>query len=212
MIKRLRGWPVLAIAAAACLLTALMIASEIVVPLLLAILLALTLAPAVRGMIAIRIPRSVASLVVVSAALVLAAGVFYVLVEPAENIVEAYATGRGSFRLRARWHKEPLPHGLYQIAVSEIPYQVPKSRLIEKIAALLEEKKLPLLADIRDESASEVRIVLEPKNRNVDPDVLMEPWEMDPRAMPLNTSDAPYLEDPPCLDFDLSHMLTKERG
>src|ERR1051325_5794121 len=97
-----------------------------------------------------------------------------VLVEPAENIVEAYATGRGSFRLRGLWQKEPLSHGLYQIVVSEIPYQVPKSRLIEKIAALLEEKKLPLLADIRDESASEVRIVLEPKNRNVDPDVLME--------------------------------------
>ncbi len=97
-----------------------------------------------------------------------------VLVEPAENITEAYATGRGSFRLRARWQKEPLSHGLYQIIVSEIPYQVPKSRLIEKIATLLEEKKLPLLADIRDESASEVRVVLEPRNRNVAPDVLME--------------------------------------
>ena len=96
------------------------------------------------------------------------------LVEPAESITEAYATGRGSFRLRARWDKEPLPHGLYQIVVTEIPYQVPKSRLIEKIAALLEEKKLPLLADIRDELASEVRVVLEPKNRNVDPDMLME--------------------------------------
>ena len=75
------------------------------------------------------------------------------LVEPPESIAEAYATGRGSFRLRARWDKEPLSHGLYQIVVTEIPYQVPKSRLIEKIAALLEEKKLPLLADIRDESA-----------------------------------------------------------
>jgi topoisomerase-4 subunit A len=97
-----------------------------------------------------------------------------VLVEPQESITEAYATGRGSFRLRARWDKDPLPHGLYQIVVSEIPYQVPKSRLIEKIAALLDEKKLPLLADIRDESTDEVRVVLEPKNRNVDPDVLME--------------------------------------
>ncbi len=97
-----------------------------------------------------------------------------VLVEPAESITEAYATGRGSFRLRARWDKEPLSHGLYQIVVTEIPYQVPKSRLIEKIATLLEEKKLPLLADIRDESAGEVRVVLEPKNRNVDPDLLME--------------------------------------
>jgi topoisomerase-4 subunit A len=97
-----------------------------------------------------------------------------VLVEPAENIAEAYATGRGSFRLRARWQKETLSHGLYQIVVNEIPYQVPKSRLVEKIAALLEEKKLPLLADIRDESAEDIRLVLEPKNRNVDADVLME--------------------------------------
>src|SRR5437588_9309469 len=97
-----------------------------------------------------------------------------VVVEPPESIAEAYATGRGSFRLRARWEKEPLSHGLYQIVVTEIPYQVQKGRLIEKVAALLEERKLPLLADIRDESASDVRIVLEPKNRNVDADVLME--------------------------------------
>src|SRR6202140_1311524 len=97
-----------------------------------------------------------------------------VLVETPESIVEAYTTGRGSFRLRARWQKEPLSHGLYQIVVTEIPYQVQKSRLIEKIAALLEEKKLPLLADVRDESASDIRLVLEPKNRNVDADVLME--------------------------------------
>ncbi|HKS90063.1 MAG TPA: DNA topoisomerase IV subunit A, partial [Stellaceae bacterium] len=96
-----------------------------------------------------------------------------VLVEPPDNIAEAYATGRGSFRLRARWTKEPLSHGLYQIVVSEIPYQVPKSRLVEKIATLLEEKKLPMLADVRDESASEIRLVLEPKNRNVDADILM---------------------------------------
>src|SRR5438094_1581965 len=97
-----------------------------------------------------------------------------VLVEPPENIAEAYATGRGSFRLRARWQKEPLSHGLYQIVISEIPYQIPKGRLIEKIAALLEEKKLPLLADIRDESTAEVRLVLEPKTRNVDAEVVME--------------------------------------
>jgi topoisomerase-4 subunit A len=97
-----------------------------------------------------------------------------VLVETPESIVEAYTTGRGSFRLRAHWQKEPLSHGLYQIVVAEIPYQVQKSRLIEKIAALLEEKKLPLLADVRDESASDIRLVLEPKNRNVDADVLME--------------------------------------
>src|SRR5215211_19670 len=97
-----------------------------------------------------------------------------VLVESPESIAEAYATGRGSFRLRALWLKEPLSHGLYQIVVTEIPYQVPKSRLVERIAALLEEKKLPLLADVRDESASEIRLVLEPRNRNVDADVLME--------------------------------------
>jgi topoisomerase-4 subunit A len=97
-----------------------------------------------------------------------------VLVETQESIVEAYTSGRGSFRLRARWEKEALSHGLYQIVVTEIPYQVQKSRLIEKIAALLEEKKLPLLADVRDESASDIRLVLEPKNRNVDADVLME--------------------------------------
>ncbi|HTV88444.1 MAG TPA: DNA topoisomerase IV subunit A [Stellaceae bacterium] len=97
-----------------------------------------------------------------------------VLVEPPEAIAEAYATGRGSFRLRARWRKDMLSHGLYRIIVDQIPYQVPKSRLVEKIAALLEERKLPLLADMNDESAEDVRIVLEPKNRNVDADVLME--------------------------------------
>jgi len=97
-----------------------------------------------------------------------------VLVEAPESVAEAYATGRGSFRLRARWQKEPLSHGLYQIVVTEIPYQVQKGRLIEKVAALLEERKLPLLADIRDESTEEVRLILEPKNRNVDADVLME--------------------------------------
>jgi len=97
-----------------------------------------------------------------------------VLVETPENIRQAYATGRGSFRLRARWEKEPLPLGAYQIVVTEIPYMVPKARLIEKIAELLEEKKLPLLADIREESAEQIRLVFEPKTRNVDPEVLME--------------------------------------
>jgi topoisomerase-4 subunit A len=96
------------------------------------------------------------------------------LIEPADSIRTAYETGRGSFRLRARWVKEPLGHGLYQIVVTEIPYQVQKSRLIERIAALLEEKKLPLLADIKDESAEDVRLVFEPKTRNVDADMLME--------------------------------------
>ena len=97
-----------------------------------------------------------------------------VLVEAPEAVAQAYATGRGSFRLRARWEVEKLGHGLYQVIVSEIPYQVPKSRLIEKIALLLEERKLPLLADVRDESTDQVRIVLEPKTRNVDPVMLME--------------------------------------
>src|SRR5205823_13074160 len=85
-----------------------------------------------------------------------------VLVEPPEDVLEAYATGRGSFRLRARWEKETQPHGLYQIVVTEIPYQVAKGKLVERIAALLAERKLPLLADVRDESASEIRLVLEP--------------------------------------------------
>jgi topoisomerase IV subunit A len=97
-----------------------------------------------------------------------------VLVEPAENIRLAYETGRGSFRLRARWASEALGHGAYQIVVNEIPFGVPKGRLIEKIAALLEEKKLPLLADIHDESTEDVRLVIEPKTRNVDAEMLME--------------------------------------
>jgi topoisomerase IV subunit A len=97
-----------------------------------------------------------------------------VLVEAPEAIRQAYATGRGSFRLRAKWEREALSHGLYQVVVTEIPYQVSKSRLMEKIAALLEERKLPLLADVHDESTDTVRIVFEPKSRNVDPAVLME--------------------------------------
>ncbi|HYB09423.1 MAG TPA: DNA topoisomerase IV subunit A [Alphaproteobacteria bacterium] len=97
-----------------------------------------------------------------------------ILVEPRENIVEAYASGRGSFRLRARWEVEKLKGGIYQVVVTEIPYQVQKARLIERIAELLQQKKLALLADVRDESTDEVRLVLEPKSRNVDPAVLME--------------------------------------
>jgi len=96
------------------------------------------------------------------------------LVESANSIVEAYKTGRGGFRLRARWRVEKLSHGQYQIDIYEIPYQVPKSRLIEKIAELMNLKKLPMLADIRDESADDIRIVLEPKNRTVEPEMLME--------------------------------------
>ncbi|MEO8652067.1 MAG: DNA topoisomerase IV subunit A [Hyphomicrobiaceae bacterium] len=97
-----------------------------------------------------------------------------ILVEPRENIIEAYRTGRGGFRLRARWEKEELGRGGYQIVVTEMPYQVQKSRLVEKIAELMTLKKLPLLGDIRDESAEDVRLVLEPKSRTVDPLVLME--------------------------------------
>jgi len=97
-----------------------------------------------------------------------------ILVEPPESIRQAYEAGRGSFRLRARWTVEQLGHGLYQIVVTEVPFQVQKGRLIEKIAALLEEKKLPLLADVRDESTEDVRLVLEPKSRNVDAEMLME--------------------------------------
>jgi topoisomerase-4 subunit A len=90
-----------------------------------------------------------------------------VIVEPRANIVEAYRTGRGSFRVRARWKQEDQGRGTYAIIVTEIPYQVQKARLIEKIAELLEAKKLPLVADVRDESAEDVRIVIEPKSRTV---------------------------------------------
>ena len=96
------------------------------------------------------------------------------LVEARENIVEAYKSGRGSFRLRARWEVEKIKGGGYQVIVTEIPFQVQKSRLIEKIAELLMAKKLAMLADVRDESTDEIRLVLEPKSRNVDPEVLME--------------------------------------
>ena len=97
-----------------------------------------------------------------------------VLVEPKSSIVEAYSTGRGGFRLRAQWEKEKLPRGMYQIVITEIPYQVQKSRLIEKIAELVITKKLPILADIRDESSDTIRIVLEPKSRSTDAAMLME--------------------------------------
>jgi topoisomerase-4 subunit A len=97
-----------------------------------------------------------------------------VLVEPPEAIREAYETGRGGFRLRARWAREELKAGTWRIVVTEIPYQVQKAKLIEQIAQLLEEKKLPLLGDIRDESTDVIRLVIEPKSRNVDAAVLME--------------------------------------
>ncbi|SHJ45147.1 DNA topoisomerase IV subunit A [Aureimonas altamirensis DSM 21988] len=97
-----------------------------------------------------------------------------VVVEDAAAIREAYATGRGSFRVRARWDKEDTGRGSYVVVVTQIPYMVQKSRLIEKIADLLTARKLPLLADVRDESAEDVRIVLEPRSRTVDPELLME--------------------------------------
>jgi topoisomerase IV subunit A len=97
-----------------------------------------------------------------------------VLVEPGESILEAYKTGRGGFRLRARWEREETGRGQYQIVVTEMAYQVQKAKLVERIAALLTEKKLPLLADVRDESAETVRLVLEPRSRTVEPEMLME--------------------------------------
>jgi topoisomerase IV subunit A len=97
-----------------------------------------------------------------------------VLVEPRTSILESYSTGRGSFRLRARWHREDKGRGVYQVIVTEIPYGVQKSKLIEKIAELLLAKKLPLLKDVRDESADDVRVVLEPRAGTVEDAVLME--------------------------------------
>jgi topoisomerase-4 subunit A len=96
------------------------------------------------------------------------------IVDPPEVIAEAYATGRGSFRLRARWKTEETGRGTYQIVVTEIPWQVQKMRLVERIAELINERKLPLLADMRDESAEDVRLVFEPRSRSVDPALLME--------------------------------------
>lgn len=97
-----------------------------------------------------------------------------IMVEGKADVLKAYETGKGAFRIRARWHKEDLKQGMYQIIVTEIPYQVQKSKLIEKIADLVNSKRLPLLDDVRDESAEDVRLVLVPKNRNVEPEILME--------------------------------------
>tara|TARA_R110001592_G_scaffold79054_1_gene236718 strand:- start:46807 stop:49056 length:2250 start_codon:yes stop_codon:yes gene_type:complete len=97
-----------------------------------------------------------------------------VLVEEKADVIKAYETGKGAFRVRSRWEKEDLKQGMYQIIITEIPYQVQKSKLIEKIADLINSKKLPLLDDVRDESAEDVRLVLVPKNRNVEPEILME--------------------------------------
>jgi topoisomerase-4 subunit A len=97
-----------------------------------------------------------------------------ILCEDRATVLEAYRTGKGSFRMRARWEVEKLKGGLWQVVVTEIPYQVQKAKLIERIADLIQLRKIPALGDIRDESAEDVRIVLEPKSRNVEPDVLME--------------------------------------
>ena len=97
-----------------------------------------------------------------------------IIVEPQHSLLETFETGRGGVRLRARWHKEETGRGTYLIVVTEVPYQVKKAELVEGLAELIENKKAPLLGDVRDESAEDVRLVLEPKTRNVEPEVLME--------------------------------------
>jgi len=97
-----------------------------------------------------------------------------IIFDDAESIAEAYRTGRGSFRVRARWQKEDGSRGMYQLVIDQIPYQVQKAKLIERIAELIEQKKVPLLDDVHDESAEDIRIVLTPKSRVVEPELLME--------------------------------------
>ena len=97
-----------------------------------------------------------------------------VIVDPPAEIAEAYVTGRGSFRVRARWSKEDGGRGTWQVVITEIPWLVQKSRLVEKIAELLNDKKLPLVADVRDESAEDLRLVIEPRARTVDAELMME--------------------------------------
>src|SRR5450432_1283794 len=97
-----------------------------------------------------------------------------IIVDSKESIAEAYVTGRGSFRTRARWFQEEGARGTWVVVITEIPYLVQKSRLVEKIAELLNDKKLPLVGDVRDESAEDIRLVIEPKSRTVDPELMME--------------------------------------
>ncbi|MFU7502174.1 MAG: DNA topoisomerase IV subunit A [Candidatus Tisiphia sp.] len=97
-----------------------------------------------------------------------------IIVDRIDSIHQAYSVGRGSFRVRARWAKEDLSYGLYQIVITEIPYQVQKSKLIEQIAVLLKDKKIPLISNIRDESTEDIRLIIEPRDRNCDPNVIME--------------------------------------
>jgi topoisomerase-4 subunit A len=96
------------------------------------------------------------------------------ILDSRESIAEAYTTGRGSFRVRARWEKEEGGRGTFQVVVTEIPWQVQKSRLVERIAELLNEKKLPLVAEVRDESTEDIRLIIEPRARTVDPELMME--------------------------------------
>jgi topoisomerase-4 subunit A len=139
-----------------------------------------------------------------------------VLCETPETIAQAYRNGKGSLRVRPRWEKEELGRGTYQIVITEIPYQVSKSRLIEKIAELFKARKLPLLGNIRDESAEEVRIVLEPKSRTIEPELLMESLykttDLEARyALNLNvltTSGVPrVLSLKECLDEYVAHRF-----
>ncbi|MGA7010754.1 MAG: DNA topoisomerase IV subunit A [Pseudolabrys sp.] len=97
-----------------------------------------------------------------------------IIVDTPETIAEAYNTGRGSFRVRARWKQEDTGRGTYVIVITEIPWLVQKSRLVEKLAELINEKKLPLVADVRDESAEDIRLVIEPRSRSVDAELMME--------------------------------------
>ncbi len=97
-----------------------------------------------------------------------------IVIDTPETIAEAYRTGRGSFRLRARWTQEDSGRGTWVVVVTEIPYGVQKGRLYEKLAELVSDKKLPLVSDVRDESAEDIRLVIEPRARNVDPRVMME--------------------------------------
>ena len=118
-----------------------------------------------------------------------------VMVEPAETMRATYSSGKGGFRLRAKWEVEREKGGSWQIIITDIPYQVQKSRLIEKMAEMLQDRKLPMLADIRDESAEDIRLVLEPKSRRLDPEVVMESLfrltELETRiSMNLNVLDA----------------------
>src|SRR5262249_9701038 len=104
------------------------------------------------------------------------------IVDSRDTIAEAYVTGRGSFRVRARWTKEETGRGTFSIVITEIPWLVQKSRLVERIAELLNDKKLPLVADVRDESAEDIRLVLEPRSRTVDPEIMMESLFKLPKA------------------------------